>query len=226
MRRSELAHLDREGLDLDAGRLVIGSTRVVVAGQVAESDGKSENSRRTVSLDPLTVAALREYLHVLDEERAAWGPTYPEHGLLFVYLDGRPLHPDTLTARFNRLADRAGLPAIRLHDLRHTYATLALDAGINPKIVSERIGHASLAFTLQVYTHRTEGRDRVAAAAVAALFVPAPREDPGGHEDQARRDPDDGRDKGMISVPNYVPRHYKDHGEGPRNCPFRGPFSW
>jgi integrase len=91
--------------------------------------------------------------------------------------------------------DRASLPAIRLHDLRHSYATLALDAGINPKIVSDRIGHASLAVTLQVYIHRTDGRDRDAAAAVAALFVPAPQEDPGDHEDQARRDSDDGRDE-------------------------------
>jgi integrase len=172
MRRSELAHLDRQSLNLDAGRLVITSTRVVVAGRAAESDGKSDNSRRTIALDRFTIAALRAYVEMVDDERAAWGPTYPDHGLLFVYPDGRPLHPDTITARFNRIVDRAGLPRIRLHDVRHTYATVSLDAGVNPKIVSERIGHASLAFTLQIYTHRSEGRDRDAATAVAALLVP------------------------------------------------------
>ena len=172
MRRSELAHLDRHGLDLDAGILVISTTRVVVAGRAAESDGKSENSRRVISLDPLTVAALRRHVATIDDERQAWGDTYPDHGLLAVYPDGRPMHPETITARFNRLVDRARLPRIRLHDVRHSYATVSLDAGVNPKIVSERIGHASLAFTLQTYTHRSEGRDRDAAATVAKLFVP------------------------------------------------------
>ncbi|HEY6592851.1 MAG TPA: site-specific integrase, partial [Asanoa sp.] len=185
-----LAHLDLHGLDLDAGLLAIGSTRVVVSGRAAESDGKSDHSRRTISLDPLTTAALRTHVELLDDERAAWGPTYPDHGLLFVHPDGRPLHPDTLTARFNRLVDRAGLPKIRLHDVRHTYATVALDAGVNPKIVSERIGHASLAFTLQVYTHRSEGRDRDAAAAVAALIMPGAQQAPAGgdgHHERQRK---------------------------------------
>jgi integrase len=85
---------------------------------------------------------------------------------------GDPLHPDTITARFNRLVDRARRPRIRLHDVRHTYATVSLDAGINPKIVSERIGHSSLAFTLQVSMHRSEGRDRDAAQMIAGLIVP------------------------------------------------------
>jgi integrase len=172
MRRSELAHVDRDGLDLARGLLEIDLTRVVVAGRAQESDGKTENSRRAISLDTLTIDALEAHLAMLDHEREAFGDAYPDHGLLFVYPDGRPLHPDTITARFNRLVDRARLPRIRLHDVRHTYATVSLDAGVNPKIVSERIGHASLAFTLQVYTHRSEGRDRDAAQMIAALIVP------------------------------------------------------
>jgi integrase len=179
MRRSELAHVDRDGLDLDHGLLIIGATRVVVGGRAAESDGKSANSRRTIALDSLTVAALRRHLAVIDAEAEAWGTSYPTHGLLFVYPDGRPMHPDTITVRFNRLVDRAGLPHIRLHDVRHTYATVSLDAGINPKIISERIGHASLAFTLQVYTHRSEGRDRAAAETIAAMLVRSPSAETG-----------------------------------------------
>jgi integrase len=111
---------------------------------------------------------------MIDDERSAWGDAYPDHGLLFVYQDGRAPHPDTITARFNRLVDRASLPRIRLHDVRHTYATVSLDAGILPKIVSDRLGHASVAFTLQTYTHRSDGRDRDAAETVAALFVTLP----------------------------------------------------
>ena len=121
MRRSELAHVDRDGLDLAKGLLEIDLTRVVVAGRAQESDGKTENSRRAISLDTLTIDALEAHLAMLDHEREAFGDAYPGHGLLFVYPDGRPLHPDTITARFNRLVDRARLPRIRLHDVRiHT----------------------------------------------------------------------------------------------------------
>jgi integrase len=71
---------------------------------------------------------------------------------LFCHPDGRPLHPDTFTRRFNRLVDKAGVPRIRLHDVRHTYATIALDSGVDLKIVSERLGHASMNVTAQRFT--------------------------------------------------------------------------
>jgi integrase len=132
--------VDRNGLDLERGQLTIGPTRVVVGGRALDSDGKSANSRRTISLDTSTIDARKAYLAVLDEEREAFGGAYPPRGLLFVHPDGTPLHPDTITSRFNRIVVRAGVPQIRLHDVRHTYATLSLDAGVNPKIVSERIG--------------------------------------------------------------------------------------
>jgi len=83
---------------------------------------------------------------------------------------GRPVHPDTITRRFNRLADRAGVPHIRLHDVRHTYATLSLDAGVETKIISDRPGHASVNVTGQIYGHRSTGNDRQAANKVAGLI--------------------------------------------------------
>jgi integrase len=70
--------------------------------------------------------------------------------LLFVWPDGRPLHPDTITALFHKHCDAAGLPRIRLHDVRHSYATAALQAGILEKVISERLSHATATFTLQV----------------------------------------------------------------------------
>jgi integrase len=121
MRRSELAGVDRELLDLDAGTLSIEDTRVVVAGQTIDSDGKSNSGVRTISLDPFTVDLLRQYLGMLDDERDAFGPDYDDaHGKLMRYPDGRRLHADTVTRRFNRLVDRAGVRRIRLHDVRHT----------------------------------------------------------------------------------------------------------
>jgi integrase len=170
MRRSELAGARRDMLDLDGGTLVIEETRVVVAGQALDSDGKSDSGWRTISLDAFTTTALRAYVQMLDEERAAFGADYPNHNRLMCFEDGRLLHPDTITRRFNRLVDRAGIRRIRLHDVRHTYATVSIDAGIDPKIISDRVGHANMAVTFQVYTHRSTGRDRQAAEQIGELI--------------------------------------------------------
>jgi integrase len=183
MRRSELAGVRREMLDLEKGRLRVEGTRVVVAGRVQESDGKSAAGRRGISLDSFTCGELRKMVDVLDAERRAVGKTYPSHGLLMVNELGRPLHPDTITTHFNRLVDRTGVPRIRLHDVRHTYATLAMDAGVDPKMLSDRIGHANTAVTLQIYTHRSHGRDAGMAQALGDLIKSAvtpeqPRESP------------------------------------------------
>ncbi len=93
---------------------------------------------------------------------------------MFCWEDGRPIHPDTITEHFNRIVDRANLPAIELHAVRHTYATTALRAGINPKLVSARLGHSSVAFTLDTYTDSVPELDRAAAEQVSRLFFALP----------------------------------------------------
>jgi integrase len=173
MRRSELAGVEREMLDLDRGTLTVENTRVVVKGHATDSDGKTEGSRRTISLDPYTIAALRQYVEMIDSERDAFGASYPDHGKLMVFDDGRRLHPDTVTRRFNRLVDQAGVRRIRLHDVRHTYATLARDLGVNSKIVTDRLGHANESVTQQIYTHKSTGQDRAAAEMIAGLIAQA-----------------------------------------------------
>ena len=170
MRRSELAGAERALLDLDGGTLELGDTRVVVDGKAADSDGKTESGHRTISLDPLTVTYLRRHLAMLDDERREFGTSYEDHGKLFCHPDGRLVHPDTITRRFNRMVDQAGAPHIRLHDVRHTYATLALDAGVDIKIVSDRIGHAGIDVTGRIYGHRSQGHDREAAEMMARLI--------------------------------------------------------
>jgi integrase len=152
------------------GTLVIEPTRVVVAGRAEDSDGKSDDSVREVAIDPFTGAALVPYLAKLDEERRAFGTAYPDHGKLMAYEDGRLPHPDTVTRMFNRLVDAAGVPRIRLHDVRHTYATLSLDAGVDLKIVSDRIGHSDTSITSKVYVHRSSGHDEAAAALIGKLI--------------------------------------------------------
>lgn len=95
---------------------------------------------------------------------------------MFCWIDGRPIYPDTISEHFNRLVDRAGLPAITLHDVRHTYATMSLRAGVNPKIVSARLGHATVAFTLGLYTEDVPELHHAAAEAVSDLFLNEPDE--------------------------------------------------
>jgi integrase len=171
MRRAELCGLRWSAVDLDAGFLSVRESRVVVAGYAHESDGKTDSAGRMIALDPATIAVLREWREAQESERQFFGTDYPTTGLVFTWQDGRPVHPDTVRERFARLAAAGGLPSIRFHDLRHSYATAALRAGVNPKIVSHRIGHSSSAFTLNVYSHVTPGMDRAAAAEVAALVL-------------------------------------------------------
>lgn len=114
------------------------------------------------------------------QEREAWGPAWQDNGLVFTREDGSHIYPDGWTGTFERHVRDAGLPRIRLHDLRHTHATLMLASGVNPKIVSERLGHHSTAFTLDTYVHVIPGLQRQAAQQVAdGLFDPSPQQDLG-----------------------------------------------
>ncbi len=174
MRRCELAGARRDQLDLERGTLSIETTRVVVNGKVIESDGKTENAQRVMALDPFTVAALRVLVDHLDAERADFGPSYQDHGLLVCWEDGLPPHPDTITRRFKRLSARADLPLIDLHDVRHSYATAGRDAKIDWKALSQRIGHADVAFTMRQYVQADLEADRKVATTLAELIIGGP----------------------------------------------------
>ena len=102
------------------------------------------------------------------EDRQTVGRRYRDHGYVFTWPDGRPLHPENIASWFEQHTRAAGL---RIADVRHSYATAALKAGISAKVISERLGHASVAFTLQTYSHVIPGMDRDAAATVADLIL-------------------------------------------------------
>jgi integrase len=90
---------------------------------------------------------------------------------VFTWLDGSPIHPLRFSQWFEQHARRAGLPRIRLHDLRHSYASAALAAGVPAKVISERLGHATIAVTMDIYSHVLPGLDREAADTVARLIL-------------------------------------------------------
>jgi integrase len=169
MRRGEVLGLRWADLDLEGGWLSVRQTLVVVDNRLCISEPKTAQSRRRIALDAETVAALRAHHKLQAAERLAAGPTWPSNGLVFTRQDGAPLHPEYVRRQFDRLLHRAGLPRIHLHDLRHTHATLALQAGVHPKVVSERLGHATVAMTLDTYSHTVPALQRDAAATIADL---------------------------------------------------------
>lgn len=130
---------------------------------------KTARSRRTVTLDPGTVAVLREHRRRMLAERLALGARFTDRGLVFHRPGGDPLHPARFSREFTRAVVRTDLPRIRLHDLRHGWATMALSAGVHPKVVQERLGHSSITVTLDVYSHVTEGLHENAANLVGGL---------------------------------------------------------
>ena len=98
------------------------------------------------------------------------GAGWPDSGLVVTLADGSPPNPESFTNLFKKLAARAGLPPIRLHDMRHSYATAALAAGVPVKVLSQRVGHADVGVTLAVYTHVLPGDDEEAARRADALL--------------------------------------------------------
>jgi integrase len=171
MRRGELAGLRWCDVDLDAGLLSVVRTRVSVAYTVCESDPKTRSSRRSITLDVRVVAALRAHRRRQLEERLRWGEAWTDTGYVFTREDGWPIHPERISVLFARLVEIAGVPKIRLHDLRHTSASLALASGVHPKVVGERLGHASVSVTLDLYSHVIPGLQAEAAEKLGELVL-------------------------------------------------------
>ena len=163
MRRGEVLGLRWDDIDLDNGRIAVRRALVEIAGsEVHLSEPKTSRGRRSVSLDTRTIDALAQHRRRHAEEHLARGlGGRPE--VVFTSADGALIQPQYVTRSFRSLTRKAGLRAIRLHDLRHTSATLALSAGIHPKIVSERLGHSTVQLTLDRYSHVVDGLQDVAA---------------------------------------------------------------
>lgn len=171
MRRGEACGLRWCDIDLGRGSAAVRQTIVMVGHVPTISTAKTDRGRRAVSLDGPTVAALREHRKRQAEQRLAMGAGWQDHDLVFTRVDGTMINPERVSEEFKRAVRRLGLPMIRLHDLRHGWATLALQDGVHPKVVQERLGHASISITLDTYSHVTEGLHDDAAARVAgAIF--------------------------------------------------------
>ena len=134
---------------------------------------KTANSRRLIALSPSTAIVLREHKAKQVELRQSLGLTpLSENDIVFSHYDGSPLLPDSVTHAWIKLVRRCGLNTIRLHDARHTHASLMLKQGVHPKIVQERLGHGSIQITLDTYSHVAPGLQQAAANKFDDILLP------------------------------------------------------
>jgi integrase len=181
LRRGELLALRWRDVDLKASTLQVRQTLVRVTNRNAPKgegktrlliqEPKTSHSRRTVPIPEACLAALHQHKARQAEEKLRLGPAYQDHGLVFCRPHGAPLAPEMLPKSFERLIVQAGLPPIRFHDTRHTFATLMLELGESPKTVQTMLGHSRVAITLDIYSHVSLELEKKAAAKLNAALT-------------------------------------------------------
>jgi len=164
MRQGELLALRWRDVELDCGTLQVVATLHRTPDGFVFSEPKTARSRRQVVLTVAAIAAMRHHRAAQPEERLRLRAAWEDNGLVFADVTGRPIEGTSLTQRsFYRLRERAGLPRIRFHDLRHTAATLLLGQGMHPMVMADMLGHSQISVTLDLYSHTPPAMHRQAA---------------------------------------------------------------
>jgi len=165
MRQGELLGLRWQDVNLTIGEARVTQTFYRLGRQSIFKAPKTDKGRRTVALPTVLVEVLTKISQVRSRRKQEAGDEYQDLGLVFCQPNGKPFHAQNIVRRdFEPTILRAKVPRIRFHDLRHCHATLLLQQGVHPKIVQERLGHATPAFTLHVYSHVLPGMQHEAAA--------------------------------------------------------------
>jgi len=176
MRRSELLGLQWRDVELQQIH-VCRALHHLKDGSYIFTQPKSEKSKRAIALSPSSVLVLAEHKERQQAIRTMLGETLGKDDLVFSTPQGSPLRPNTITRAWTMLAIKAGLKPIRLHDARHTHASLMLKQGIHPKIVQERLGHSTISMTLDIYSHVAPGLQEAAARSFDTLVNPEREKD-------------------------------------------------
>lgn len=171
LRRGEALGLHWADVDLDGGAITVRWQLVDAGGAPRLGPPKTKSGARVVPLDAGTIESLQRHRTGQLAEQVAWGEGWTDCGLAFTKEDGTPLRPEYASHLFARLVGEVGVPRIRLHDLRHTNASLALAAGVPLKVVSQRLGHSSTGITSNLYTHVIPAVAREAADRIGALIT-------------------------------------------------------
>ena len=157
LRRGEILGLRWSAIDWDRRQLSVLQSLEQIKDGLHFKTPKTASSRRTVSLSPLLIDILKKHRTKQTRHRWKFRDDYAPLDLVIAEEDGSPMIPQRFSDRFRALVARAKVTRIRLHDLRHSHASHALRAGVHPKVVSERLGHASISITLDTYSHLLEG---------------------------------------------------------------------
>jgi integrase len=173
LRRNEVLGLKWCDIDFTKRRLGLNRGLVAIGYDLHQTRGKTRTSRRSIDLDTTTLAVLAGWQAFQHATFSAVG-LQPDDAWVFTDADGQPVHPHALSQAFERVARRAGVPVIRLHDLRHTHGSLLIKEGVPAKVVSERLGHANIAFTIETYQHVLPGMQADAARTYERLARPVP----------------------------------------------------
>lgn len=176
LRRGKLLSLRWSDVDLDRAELMVRQALKDDNGTLYFGPPKRHRSRRPIALSGDAVAVLRRHRAEQNRERLAAGAAWEDYDLVFATELGTPVQPSNFGRTFRAVVKRAGVTYIRPHDMRHTHATLLLTNGTHTKVVSERLGHASSAFTMDVYSHVLPDMQREAADQLDGLLR-MPRED-------------------------------------------------
>jgi integrase len=173
MRRGELAGLKWANVNLASKHLQVVNTLQRITGQgLMNGQPKTERSRRSIALSPDTVSLLHEIRGKQMTQQLEVADAWTDSGYVFTHPDGMPIDPNLATRAFKKMVTTAGLPKLTIHGLRHTHATILLEQGVNPKVVSERLGHASVATTMDIYSHVLPDMQEKAALAIDAALAP------------------------------------------------------
>jgi integrase len=171
MRQGELLGLAWKDVDFQRGTITVRQSLATVDGTLILHEPKTRSGRRTIPLSPACIAALRDHQSRQAFHRKAIGAAWRDLDAVFPNEHGGWVDQSNLHRNFLRIVGRAAVPRIRFHDLRHTHATLLLKEGVNVKVVSERLGHASISITLDTYAHVLPSMQQTAADAIdGAIF--------------------------------------------------------
>jgi len=192
LRRGELVGLRWRDVDFSAGRIAVVQQRAKGGGAVSAGPTKTKRGRRLVSLDGTTLSAIRQHRDAQEKEKELLGPAYKDEGLVFCRTDGKALHPDRVTKLLREHIRAADLPWIKVQGLRHTHATILLQAGVHPKVVQERLGHSSIAITLDTYSHAIPAMQEDAASRGAGIIDKGHDDDEPNSTDDTAGEPSDG----------------------------------
>jgi integrase len=174
VRRSELLALRWTDVDLFLCQISVTQTlHHLQDGNLVFRPTKTAKGRRMIALSPSLALVLKEHREKQRLERIMVGRPFKEDDFVFCTPEGRPLLPDTISNVWRKMVKRAGLKHFRLHDARHTHASLLLKQGVHPKVVQERLGHATISTTLDLYSHVAPGLQAAAAARFDEVLSPS-----------------------------------------------------